>query len=245
MPPWAYWRLFRLSPLIMLVGMTAGAWFIFRAILVWGVGGEYSFAWDIPVTAVILALWVASATVLLRPPSAVLAHRAGPFTGPVLVWALGRRFRGWNILAVPLCGVLAVLAPLTIPVALGWSPGVPASPWLGLPIAIGLTVFAAAMIWICLRSTLHGVELTPTHLIARGYLGTSRYARTTIVSVNAVELTGWHSMLLTMLLNRDVGDTVQLSLDSGEEPLLLASNSHSGDVESGAEIIRAWRLAGQ
>jgi hypothetical protein len=122
-------------------------------------------------------------------------------------------------------------------------PDTPADLWLGLPIAIGLTVFGIAMIWIVLRTALHGVELTPTLLIARGYFRTCKYPRQSIVSINAVELNGWMSFLMTMLMNRDVEHALQLSLDDGTESLLLASNSHANDVELGAEIVRAWRSA--
>jgi hypothetical protein len=97
--------------------------------------------------------------------------------------------------------------------------------------------------WIVMRSGLHGVELTPTHLIARGYMRTRRYPRHQIVSVNAVALTFWPSALLRMLMNRDVEHSLQLSLVDGREPLLLASNSHEVDVDAAAEIIRAWRSA--
>lgn len=240
--PATYWRLLSLSPLIMLVGMVAGGVLIVRSILVWGVDNDdYQFGPDIPISAVVLLLWAGAVVLVLLPPRGVLALRSGPFDSRLLVWSFGRRFRVWNMLAAPVCGVLAALTPFAIPTALGWSTDTPASPWIGLPIALALTVIAAGMVGLVLRSALHGVELTPTHLIARGYLWTRRYSRQEIVSINAVALKFWPSTLLWMLMNTDVEHTLQLSLANGREPLLFASNSHEADVDAGAEIIRAWR----
>lgn len=243
--PRSYWRLLTWSPAIMLVGMAAGATLLIRSILVWGVDNDdYQFGLDIPLAAAVLMAWAGAVALLLLPPRGVLALRSGPFDARrLLVWALGRRFRMWNMLAAPLCGFLVVFASVAIPTALGWTSGVPASPWVGLPIAVGLTLFAGALAGIVLRSALHGVELTPTHLIARGYLWTRRYPRHQIVSVNSVELTFWPGLLLQVLMNREVGHSLQLSLAGGREPLLLASSSHEADVVAGAEIIRAWRVA--
>lgn len=231
-----------MSPLIMLVGMVAGGALIFRSILVWGVDdGEYPFGIDIPISAAVLVLWAIAAALLLMPPRSVLAERDGVNSSTVLVWPLGKRFRVWTVVAAPVCGLLAVMAPFPIPVALGWDPEIPANLWLGLPLAIGITMFAGALIWLVLRAALHGVELTPTHLIARGYFVTRRYHRHEIVSINTVQLRAWPSLLLTMLMNRDVEHTLQLSLANGSEPLLFAANSHEHDVEIGAEMVRAWR----
>ncbi|MGC5225414.1 hypothetical protein ACPW96_22855 [Micromonospora sp. DT81.3] len=238
------WWLFRLSPLIMLVGMVAGGVLIVRSILVWGVEDvEYPFGIDIPIAAVVLTLWAGTAAVLLVPPRSALATRDGAKSSTALVWPLGKRFRVWTVVAAPVCGLLAAMAPFPIPVALGWDPEIPANLWLGLPLAIGITLFAGALIWLVLRAALHGVELTPTHLIARGYFITRRYRRREMVSINAVQLKWWPSLLLTMLLNRDVEHTLQLSLADGSEPLLLAANSREHDVRIGAEIVRAWRAA--
>lgn len=237
-----YWWLFRLSPLIMLVGMAAGGVLIVRSILVWGVeGNDYPFAIDIPIAAAVLLLWAGAAALLLMPPESVLARRAGANSPAVLVWPLGKRFRLWTVISAPICGLLAAIAPFPIPVALGWDPDIPANLWPGLPLAIGITLFAGALIWIVLRGALHGVELTPTHLIARGYFVTRRYKRDEIVSINAVQLKWWPFLVLTMLMNRDVEHTLQLSLDSGSEPLLFAANSHEHDVEIGADMVRTWR----
>jgi hypothetical protein len=229
----------------MLVGMAAGAVLIVRSILVWGVDNDdYQFGLDIPLSVALLILWAGAVALILLPPRGVLALRSGPFEAKrLMVWPLGRRFRMWNMLAAPVCGLLVVFVPFAIPTALGWNPGIPASPWVGLPMALGLTVAASGLVGIVMRSALHGVELTPTHLIARGYLWTRRYPRHQIVSVNAVALTFWPSALLRMLMNRDVEHSLQLSLVDGREPLLLASNSHEADVQAAAEIIRAWRSA--
>jgi hypothetical protein len=241
-PPTPYWRLFRLSPLIMLVGMAAGAVLIIRSILVWGVEDtDYPFGIDIPIAAVVLAIWACAAVALLTPPRSVLARRDGANESAALVWPLGRRYRLWTIIAAPVCGVLVAIAPFPIPVALGMDPAIPANLWLGLPMAIGVALFAAALTWIVLRGALHGVEITPTHLIARGYFVTRRYPRDAIVSVNAVSPKWWPYLVLSMLLNSNVEHTLQLSLANGEEPMLYAANSHQHDVEIGAEMVRVWR----
>lgn len=242
--PAAYWRLRFFSPLIMLVGMAAGAVLITRSILVWGVDSdEHQFGPDIPISAAVLVLWVGAVVLLMLPPRGAIALRSGPFDSRRLVWSLGRRFRVWNMIGAPLCGLLVVIAPFAIVTALGFSPGVPANLWFGLPTGVALNVLALALVVLQLRSALHGVELTPTHLVARGYFWTRRYPRLDIVSINAVELGSWSAFLVSWFSNRYVGDTVQLSLVNGKEPLRLASNSHVPEVEAGAEIIRAWRSA--
>lgn len=243
--PGAYWLLLAWSPAVMLVGMAAGAVLIIRSILVWGVGSdEYQFGVDIPMSAGVLVVWVGAVALMLLPPRGVLALRSGPFdSSRLLVWPLGRRFRMWNMLAAPVCGLLAAFAPFPIATALGSSSGIPVNLWIALPFALALTLLGVGLVGLVLRSALHGVELTPTHLIARGYLWTRRYPRHEIVSINAVALKFWPSALLGMLMNRDVEYTLQLSLAGGREPLLLASNSHEADVNAGADIIRAWRSA--
>lgn len=244
--PAAYWRLRSLSPLIMLVGMAAGAVLIVRSILVWGVGGdEYPFGPDIPISAAALLLWAGAVALLMLPPRGVIALRSGPFGARRLVWSLGRRFRMWNMLAAPVFGLVAALFPFAILTALGWGEVTSVSPWVGLPIAAALSLYAATLLVLVLRSGLHGVELTPTHLIARGYLWTWRYPRKEIMSINMIALKVWPSILLRALTNRDARHTVQLSMANGKEPLLLASNSHEPDVQAGAEIIRAWRSAAE
>lgn len=226
----------------MLVGMAAGGVLIVRSILVWGVeGDENPFAIDIPIAAAVLALWAGSVALLLMPPRSVLARTHEPVSSPVLVWPLGKRFRFWTVIAAPVCGLLAVLAPSTIFVALGWDSQIPENLWLGLSFAVGLTLFSGALIWIVLRGVLRGVELTPTHLIARGYFVTRRFKRGEIVSIDAVELRFWPGLLLSMLMNRDVEHTLRLSLTDGSEPLLFAANSHQHEVELGARMVRGWR----
>jgi len=242
MPPTLYWRLFHLSPIIMLVGMAAGGLLIIRSILVWGVEDtDYPFGIDIPIAAVVLAVWGCVIAALLTPSRSVLARRDGVNESAALVWPLGRRFRVWMVIAAPVCGLLAAMTPFPIPVALGWDPEIPASLLIGLPFAIVLTVSSVALVWMILRGVMHGVEITPTHLVARGYFVTRRYPRDAIVSVNAVTLKWWPNLVLSTLMKSEVEHTLQLSLVGGNEPVLYAANSHEHDVEVGAEIVRAWR----
>jgi len=226
----------------MLVGMAAGGLLIIRSLLVWSADpSPYRFGVDIPIAAVVLALWAGAAAILLVPPRAVLARPDGANASSALVWPLGRRFRFWTVIAAPLCGLLAAIAPVTIPIALGWDPEIPVNLWLGLPLSVALTAFAVALVWIVLRGAWHGVETTPTHLIARGYFVTRRFPRDAIISVSAVRLKWWPHVILSMLMNRDVDYAVQLSLSTGLEPLLYAATSQKTDVELGAEMVWAWR----
>lgn len=242
MTPALYWRLFRLSPLIMLVGMASGGLLFIRSVLVWGIDqSPYGFGIDIPIAAVVFAGWGCCVAALLHPPRPVLARRDGRNEPRVLVWPLGRRFRFWMLIAAPMGGVAAAFAPFAVPIALSPDPENRANPWFALPAAIVATVVCAAMIWMVLRGALYGVELTRTHLIARGYFVTRTYSRDTLVSINAVTITQLPALVLSGLMNRDVGHALQLSLLSGDEPVLYAANSHLHDVELGAEMVRAWR----
>lgn len=244
--PAAYWRLRFFSPLIMLVGMAAGVVLIVRSILVWGVDGdEYPFGPDIPISAAALLLWVGAVALLMLPPRGVIALRSGPFDSRRLVWSLGRRFRAWNMIAAPVAGLAVFFSLSAVLLAVVSVVVAPAGAWL---LALGTVALAAIAIGLGvlqMRGALHGVQLTPTHLIAHGYLRTRRYPRWEIVSINAVEVKFWPSILLRALTNRDARHTIQLSLASGTEPVLLASNSHETDVEAGAEVIRAWRSAAE
>jgi hypothetical protein len=227
----------------MLVGMTAAGWFSIRAILVWGTGNPaHEFGVDIPLAAAGLAAWAIATALLLLPPPSVLARLGGPFSGPVLVWPLGRRLRAWNALAVPVCGLLAAMIVGLIPAMMSWDLTDPLTLGLGIPLSLGLITCSLALVWMALRTFWLGVELNPTHLIARGYLRTQRFPRESIISVNAADLSGQQDLLLSALLNvGSVAHALQLSLDDGSERVLFASNSWRRDVRNGADIIRSWR----
>ncbi|GAA1929612.1 hypothetical protein GCM10009775_22080 [Microbacterium aoyamense] len=228
----------------MLVGLTAGGWLLIRALMLAADNPPLAFGVDIPVAAAFATVWAGLVAVLLHPLRSVIARRSGPFTAAaVLVWPLGRRFRVWTMVAAPVCGLLAAGCVVLLPMTLWGDLYQGAELWLAVPFAIGLTVVGIAATWIVLRAALHGVELTSTHLIARGFFITRRYVGAQIVSINVVELKWWPSLVLSMMMNRSVEHTLQLSLEDGTEPLLFASNSHPEDVEAGAEIVRAWRAA--
>ena len=192
----------------------------------------------------VLLVWAAAVALLLFPPRDVLALRSSSFeSSRLLVWPLGRRFRLWTMLAAPIVGLPFAMAAIAVATSLGFNSEAPYVPWVGIPISLLVAALAIGLTGLVLRGALHGVELTPTHLIARGYLWTRRYPRNAIFSVNAVELNFWPNALLHMMMNIDVDSTVQLSLSSGREPLLLASNSNEADVSAGADVIRSWRSA--
>lgn len=226
----------------MLVGMVAGGVLIVRSILVWGVGEDYAFGIDIPISAIVVLLWAISVTLLLRPPRAVLATRTGANPSVALVWPLGRRLRFWTVIATPVCGLLgAFVAPLLIQtVAIDLSD--PVALWLGLPLSLGTLIAAIALIWAVMRGALHGVEITTSDLVARGYFFTRRYPRDSIIVVDAVKLRWWPSLLLSIVLNADVEHTVRLELADGSRQLILAANSSEHDVQIGVEMLRRWHL---
>lgn len=236
-PASVYWLLFRLSPLIMLIGMIAGGWLLIRSILVWGVSGpDYPFGIDIPIAAVVVTAWATAAAILLMPPSSVLAKQGGEFRGPALVWPLGQRFRGWTLLAVPISGLLAGMLPAAFAATLQAGEQL----WIAVPVMITLAAFSAAFIWAVLRGAILGVELTPTHLIARGYFITKTFARDQIADTTIVSLTLWQSYLLEKFTNRIVDSTLELRMRDGSTRRLLASNSSEVDLIVGAEIVRDW-----
>lgn len=241
-PPRAYWILRRLSPLIMAVGMAASGWFLIRAILVWGVSGrEYAFGADIPLSAVVVLFWAGAMFALMMPPASVLAHPSRPVAAaPLVVWELGNRWRFWTVIAAPVCGLLGAVVPFTIPTALGWNPTIPPN-LVGLLIAVPLTVGSVLMIWLVMRSILHGVELTPSKLVAHGYFRSQRFERRQVIDVRVVEANWWVSFMFTFFLRMDVDSALRLTLADGTQHVLHASNAHANAVERGAAVIRAWR----
>ncbi len=221
----------------MLMGMISGGWLLIRSILVWGdVGGAYTFGIDIPIAATVLLVWAGCVVLLLIPPSSVLARQGGEVKTPALVWPLGRRFRVWAMAAAPICGLLGTMIPPGIVAALGSGRDI----WFALPIVIATTALGIAIIWISLRGAILGVELTPTHLIARGYFVTKTHSREDIMGVRVVSLTAWQSYLLEKVMNRVVDATAELQMHDGSKHRLFASNSHEDDLEIGAEIVRDW-----
>lgn len=232
-----FWPLFRFSPLIMLVGVIAGGWLIVRSILTWGVGGpDYPFAADIPISAVVVALWAAASMLILVPPSSVLARQGQDVAGPALVWPLGQRFRVWNLLAIPVTGVVGFLATGAVVAALQSG----SNAWFAIPMTVALAAFSVALIWMVLRCMILGVEITPARLHARGYFRTTSFPREEIADVAVVPLTLWQSYLLEKVTNRVVDSTIELSLRDGSRHRLLASNSTEDDLEVGALIVREW-----
>jgi hypothetical protein len=220
--------------------MVGGAWFLVRAILVWGVGGgEYPFGADMVVALVVIGAWVLAVILILTPPSAVLAR---PSQRPIrgLVWPLARWWRTWHFAAIPLIGVLAALAPFTIVTALGGTPGVEPNLLVGLPFGILLNAFALTATWVVLRGSWLGVEVTDTHLIARGYFVSRRFAKEEVVGARVGAVTGLAEFVLSTLMNRTVMETVRLTLRDGSRRTLYASNSSSNDLARGASLIQAW-----
>lgn len=145
--------------------------------------------------------------------------------------------------AVPVCGVLGGLLPFPIPVSLGANPEIPPNLWFGLPVSLAITALGISLIWMVLRSALVGVELTTTHVIARGYFVSRQHRCDEIASADVVPLTRWQAYLLGMATNRNVVCTLQLTMRDGTRHRLLASNSYESDVTAGAEIVRDWLSA--
>lgn len=243
-PPRVYWILRRLSPLLMAAGMAASGWFLIRAILVWGVGGrEYPFGADIPLSGAVVLLWSGTMFALLMPPASVLAHQSRPVAdAPLVVWELGNRWRFWTVIAAPVCGLLGAFVPFAIPTALGSGPTI-APNLVGLLIAVPLTVGSVLMIWFVMRSILHGVELTPSKLVAHGYLRSQRFERGQVLDAGVVDANRWVSLMFTVFLRMDVDSALRLTLADGTQRVLYASNAHANAVERGAAVIRAWRAS--
>lgn len=241
-PVWLYWVLRRSSPLILLVAVAASGLLGMRVILVWGVGGpEHSHGPDIPIAAAVFFACALLAAALYFPPSPAVARVERPL--PIkraVVAGLGAQWRIYFLIAVPVSGTLSILAPFTIPVALGWDPDIPANLWLGLPVSVLLTAFAVASLWAVARSMLHGVELTRSHLVARGYFATKKYARDEIVDVRIVGVSGWWPTVLFEIARMGVANTLAITLANGSKHVLYAANSTWGDMTRGVDVIRAW-----
>ncbi len=213
-----------------------------RVILISTGKPEYTFEPDIVVAVVGLLAWAGATLVLLSPPSSVLARYYGQKSLIGVVWSLGRRFRIWNVLAVPLGGLLlGLLAVVPIHV---WTEGT-TDLWNRL-IVTALFAFASAFTALFLvRLGICGVELTPTTLIARGYLLTRRYPRATVESAEPSELGILADFGLALLMNSGgTFYTVKIRLQNGRTRLLYASNSSLADVEHGARVVDAWLADG-
>lgn len=115
---------------------------------------------------------------------------------------------------------------------------------VGLPVALVAVVVGAAFVWPVARAVLVGVELTPTHLVARGYFVTRSYPRSSIMSADVREVRSWQSVVLRAAMNREVTHTLALTLEPGVERTLYAANSYEHDVDIGADTVRAWLASG-
>lgn len=239
--PRRYWALRRYSWLLQLVGMAAGGWFGIRAILVWGVGG-YPLEADVFVSAGVLVLWAAGVVLLLRPPAGARATIERPVAdGRAVVWQLGRRFRGWNVIPAPVGGVLALLLTVAVLRLLGIGTTMPPpSPWLGVPLGIFMVAAALALVGIVVRAGLLGVELTETELVVRGYARTRRIPRGQVVDARPNGMSPLAELLSTWAMNRRVDSAITLSLSDGSRLSLPVTHSGYPDLAEGAAIICVW-----
>ena len=221
--------------------MAASGLLIVRAILVWGDGGDdYQFGIEMPVAFAVVLACALIVVALLFPPSEALARTTRPLSGKrSVVGGLGTEWRVWFLVAAPVCGLLVIFVPFVIPTALGWNDEIPADLWLGLPLGIIITVGSVAGIWTVARSLLHGVELTPSHLVARGYFRSRRFKRHEVVDVRIVDISWWANLLF-LLARMGVSSTVRITLADGSRHVLNAANSRWEDMEYGVEVIRNW-----
>lgn len=221
--------------------MAAGGWFGIRAILVWGVGG-YPLEADVFVSAGVLVLWVVGVVFLLRPPSGARATVERPTgDGRAAVWQLGRQFRGWNVIAAPIGGVLALLLTVAVVRLLGIDPTMPPpSPWLGVPLGIFMVTATIALLGIVVRSGLLGVELTETEMVVRGYVRTRRIPRDRVTDARPDGMNPLAELLSTWAMNRRVDSALTLSLSDGSRLSLPVTHSSYPDLAEGAAIVRVW-----
>jgi len=240
--PTIYWTLRRTSPLILLVAMAASGWLIVRAILVWGVSDPaYVYDVDIPIAAAVVASCALAVVALQLSPPSALARPGVPLTSRrAVIEGFGSEWRIWFLVSTPLCGLLGAFAPFLIPTALGLAPGVEANLWLGLPLATVLTIGSIAAIWAVARSTLHGVELTASHLIARGYFLSRRFARAEIVDVRIARVSRWAATLFTLARMPSATRALEIILGDGSRHVLNAATSSRRRMEYGVETIRSW-----
>lgn len=229
----------------MLVGMVAGGWLIIRSILVWGVDNDdYEFGADIPIAAIVLVTWAVAAVVLLLPPKDVLASPLSDFRSQhLLLWPNGRNYLSWNLFATPIAGLLGIFTPFALATGVGLNPNVPPNWWIGLPLSLGLCSFAVVLIWIVLRSAFYGVELTPTHLIARGMFRTRKYTRESVTHVDAAPPRGLKSLLIEVVLRLSSECSIRLQFVDGGTAAAPASSSSMADAFSAAKTVRAWRAS--
>lgn len=236
-----YWALRRFSWLLQLVGMAAGGWFGVRAMVVWGVGG-YPLEADVFVSAGVLVLWAAGVVLLLRPPAGARATVERPTgDGRAVVWQLGRRFRGWNVLLAPIGGLLVLLLTVAVVRLLGIDATLPPpSPWLGVPLGIVMVATTLALVGIVVRSGLLGIELTETEMVVRGYVRTRRIPRDRVVDARPNGMSPLAELLSTWAMNRRVDSALTVSLSDGSRLSLPVTHSSYPDLAEGAAIIRVW-----
>lgn len=243
----AVWRrVFTWSPLISLIGAAAGGLLLTRLIFIFTgeesiVTGErhQTFGPDILAAVLVLAVWVVGAFVLLHPPPSELAHVDGPRRPEGVVWPLARRFRAPSVWSTPVSGLVLVFIA-SLPIA--FLAHVPATEAAG--IASLFAVMAALLAVFIARASVVGVQLTPTALIARGYLFTRRYPREAIDNVRRVKIRGLADWGMAILMNNS-SDYFALNIrfTSGRSRVLYASNSSPSDIELGVNIVRAWLQA--
>ncbi|PRB07902.1 hypothetical protein [Microbacterium sp. MYb64] len=201
--------------------------------LEWGV--------DLPITAGLMVSWLVLTLVLMlgRPPAA-LARVGASMTGePLIVGGPGDRWRVSFIASIPVGGLLAAMLVGVCQQMIGKVIERDAQALPGVLVSGGFVIWVALMLVPALRGFLHGVELTPSRLLDRGYMRTRVFDRTVIEDVRIAPVGGWASLFFT-LMRMNVTNTLCVVQVDGTRTLLLASVADEGRLQHGVDVIRDW-----
>ncbi|GLI27870.1 hypothetical protein ARHIZOSPH14_21120 [Agromyces rhizosphaerae] len=246
LPPGHYWVVRDWSPLILLLAMAASGWLLFRAILAGAaadggdVGGWPSgFGHDLTVAGLVAVACGVLIVLAFLPPAEVVAGPDASGQPRVVVDGLGEASRIWFLIALPIGGLLALLLPQAFPPVVDAIRAEPGPSWLVVPLLVVVTSASIAYLWAVVRALVHGVELTATQLVSRGYVRSRRVRRDRIADVRLGPVPIWMDFL-SSVAKIAVTETVRIDLADGSEVVIGLANSGGDDPERAVEVLRAW-----
>ncbi|KJL32572.1 PH domain-containing protein [Microbacterium azadirachtae] len=242
LPPRIFFALRRLSPWVMLLGMSA--WGVLLMLLtpvlgvshpqeVWGI--------ELPIALAAIGLWLIVTLLLLcARPGSVLAHQDDPDRSRiVIVRGPGDRWRVLFAFSAPVCGLLGVALLGSVAETIDSFVRDEPLPLWKIAAYGGMLLVGATAIIPAMRVFLHGIELMPERVVAGGYFRTRAFDRADIRKVRITDVPWWSSLMFTAV-KMDVLNTLAIVRTDGTQVILPASNCRFEDLHPARDVIQAW-----